>query len=85
MDKNEYEIKRNAIKAVIQNIEKENEFCIGGNCDHCLYGYRDDKLSKEKCNELKIETYARNKTKKTRLRRWQKKLADLDKEFRGEE
>lgn len=85
MDKNEYEIKRNVIKAVIQNIEKENEFCIGGNCDHCLYGYRDDKLSKEKCNELKIETYARNKTKKTRLRRWQKKLADLDKEFRGEE
>lgn len=85
MDKNEYEIKRNAIKAVIQNIEKENEFCIGGNCDHCLYGYRDDKLSKEKCNELKIETYTRNKTKKTRLRRWQKKLADLDKEFRGEE
>lgn len=85
MDKNEYEIKRNAIKAVIQNIKKENEFCIGGNCDHCLYGYRDDKLSKEKCNELKIETYARNKTKKTRLRRWQKKLADLDKEFRGEE
>lgn len=85
MDKNEYEIKRNAIKAVIQNIEKENEFCIGGNCDHCFYGYRDDKLSKEKCNELKIETYARNKTKKTRLRRWQKKLADLDKEFRGEE
>lgn len=85
MDKNEYEIKRNAIKAVIQNIEKENEFCIGGNCDHCLYGYRDDKLSKEKCNELKIETYARNKTKKTKLRRWQKKLADLDKEFRGEE
>lgn len=85
MDKNEYEIKRNAIKQVIQNIEKENEFCIGGNCDHCLYGYRDDKLSKEKCNELKIETYARNKTKKTRLRRWQKKLADLDKEFRGEE
>lgn len=85
MDKNEYEIKRNAIKAVIQNIEKENEFCIGGNCDHCLYGYRDDKLSKEKCNELKIETYVRNKTKKTRLRRWQKKLADLDKEFRGEE
>lgn len=85
MDKNEYEIKRNAIKAVIQNIEKENEFCIGGNCDHCLYRYRDDKLSKEKCNELKIETYARNKTKKTRLRRWQKKLADLDKEFRGEE
>ena len=85
MDKNEYEIKRNAIKAVIQNIEKENEFCIGGNCDHCLYGYRDDKLSKEKCNELKIETYARDKTKKTRLRRWQKKLADLDKEFRGEE
>jgi hypothetical protein len=85
MDKNEYEIKRNAIKAVIQNIEKENEFCIGGNCDHCLYGYRNDKLSKEKCNELKIETYARNKTKKTRLRRWQKKLADLDKEFRGEE
>lgn len=85
MDKNEYEIKRNAIKTVIQNIEKENEFCIGGNCDHCLYGYRDDKLSKEKCNELKIETYARNKTKKTRLRRWQKKLADLDKEFRGEE
>lgn len=85
MDKNEYEIKRNAIKAVIQNIEKENEFCTGGNCDHCLYGYRDDKLSKEKCNELKIETYARNKTKKTRLRRWQKKLADLDKEFRGEE
>lgn len=85
MDKNEYEIKRNAIKAVIQNIEKENEFCIGGNCDHCLYGYRDDKLSKEKCNELKIETYARNKTKKTRLQRWQKKLADLDKEFRGEE
>ena len=85
MDKNEYEIKRNAIKAVIQNIEKENVFCIGGNCDHCLYGYRDDKLSKEKCNELKIETYARNKTKKTRLRRWQKKLADLDKEFRGEE
>ena len=52
MDKNEYEIKRNAIKAVIQNIEKENEFCIGGNCNHCLYGYRDDKLSKEKCNEL---------------------------------
>lgn len=51
MDKNEYEIKRNAIKQVIQNIEKENEFCIGGNCDHCLYGYRDDKLSKEKCNE----------------------------------
>ena len=85
MDKNEYEIKRNAIKQAIQNIEKENEFCIGGNCDHCLYGYRDDKLSKEKCNELKIETYARNKTKKTRLRRWQKKLADLDKEFRGEE
>lgn len=85
MDKNEYEIKRKAIKQVIQNIEKENEFCIGGNCDHCLYGYRDDKLSKEKCNELKIETYARNKTKKTRLRRWQKKLADLDKEFRGEE
>ena len=85
MDKNEYKIKRNAIKQVIQNIEKENEFCIGGNCDHCLYGYRDDKLSKEKCNELKIETYARNKTKKTRLRRWQKKLADLDKEFRGEE
>lgn len=85
MDKNEYEIKRNAIKAVIQNIKKENEFCIGGNCDHYLYGYRDDKLSKEKCNELKIETYARNKTKKTRLRRWQKKLADLDKEFRGEE
>lgn len=85
MDKNEYEIKRNAIKQVIQNIEKENEFCIGGNCDHCLYGYRDDKFSKEKCNELKIETYARNKTKKTRLRRWQKKLADLDKEFRGEE
>lgn len=85
MDKNEYEIKRNAIKAVIQNIKKENEFCIGGNCDHCLYGYRDDKLSKEKCNELKIETYARNKTKKTRLWRWQKKLADLDKEFRGEE
>lgn len=85
MDKNEYEIKRNAIKAVIQNIEKENEFCIGGNCDHCLYGYRNDKLSKEKCNELKIEIYARNKTKKTRLRRWQKKLADLDKEFRGEE
>ena len=85
MDKNEYEIKRNAIKQVIQNIEKENEVCIGGNCDHCLYGYRDDKLSKEKCNELKIETYARNKTKKTRLRRWQKKLADLDKEFRGEE
>lgn len=85
MDKNEYEIKRNAIKAVIQNIEKENEFCIGGNCDHCLYEYRDDKLSKEKCNELKIETYARNKTKKTRLQRWQKKLADLDKEFRGEE
>ena len=80
MDKNEYEIKRNGINAV-----KENEFCIGGNCDHCLYGYRDDKLSKEKCNELKIETYARNKTKKTRLRRWQKKLADLDKEFRGEE
>lgn len=85
MDKNEYEIKRNAIKTVIQNIEKENEFCIGGNCDHCLYGYRDDKLSREKCNELKIKTYARNKTKKTRLRRWQKKLADLDKEFRGEE
>lgn len=85
MDKNEYEIKRNAIKQVIQNIEKENEFCIGGNYDHCLYGYRDDKLSKEKCNELKIETYARNKTKKTRPRRWQKKLADLDKEFRGEE
>lgn len=85
MDKNEYKIKRNAIKQVIQNIEKENEFCIGGNCDHCLYGYRDDKLPKEKCNELKIETYARNKTKKTRLRRWQKKLADLDKEFRGEE
>lgn len=85
MDKNEYKIKRNAIKAVIQNIEKENEFCIGGNCNHCLYGYRDDKLSKEKCNELKIETYARNKTKKTRLQRWQKKLADLDKEFRGEE
>ena len=85
MNKNEYEIKRNAIKTVIQNIEKENEFYICGNCDHCLYGYRDDKLSKEKCNELKIETYARNKTKKTRLRRWQKKLADLDKEFRGEE
>ena len=83
MDKNEYEIKRNAIKAVIQSIEKESESC--GDCDHCLYGYRDDKLSKEKCNELKIETYARNKTKKTRLRRWQKKLADLDKEFRGEE
>jgi len=85
MDKNEYEIRRNAIKSVIENIEKENEFCICGNCDHCGYGYRDDELSRRKCNESKEETRIRNRTKKVRLRRWKKKLADLDKEFRGED
>ena len=83
MDKNEYEIRRNAIKAVIQSIEKESESC--GDCDHCCYGYRNDELSREKCNESKEETRIRNRTKRVRLRRWQKKLADLDKEFRGED
>ena len=69
---NEQRLHIQALQSVVDRLKREEPKC--GPCEQCWYGYKYDKVSKQKCKELQEEKSIEHSKWEERYDYWLKEL-----------